>query len=172
MLNSWLSYIYKRDDSVLNCLIPSSSVGHLTKFIFHLGLFVKNVMWVLPVWNYTATESRVYESTKCSGQRTTFLLLWPTALRILPFKVRPHSVSPYPHARLIPLSPGGSLGAPESPFISCHQPVMRSHLQEISEAGSFPRTVKRNSSWWPFILRFVWRGSYTSGLHSWVIARQ
>lgn len=56
------------------------------------------------------------------------------ALRILPFKVRPHSVSPYPHAGLDPcVSWGGSLGAPKAPFISCHQPVMRSHLQEISK---------------------------------------
>lgn len=34
----------------------------------------------------------------------TFLSLWSTASRILPFKVRPHSVSPYPHASSIPVA--------------------------------------------------------------------
>lgn len=131
MLNSRLSY--KRDDSELNCPRPSSSTSHL--LIFH---FIMCICKGLNASTYLHgfIERRVYESTERSGQRTTFLLLWPTAFRILPFKARPHSVSLYPHVSLIPL---GSLGAPESPFISCHQPVMRSHLQEISKQVPFLR---------------------------------
>lgn len=81
--------------------------------------------------------SREHETIPRSGQWTTFLPSWPTAFRILPFKVRPFSVSPYPHAGLNPVSPGGILGALESSFISCHQQIMQSHLLEISEQVLF-----------------------------------
>lgn len=105
-------------------------------------------------------KSQWVQSVQVRGL-TALLPSWPTALRILPFKVRPHSVLLYPHAGFIPLSPGGSLGAPKSPFYKL-PPASQAVISAGNfQAGSFPRTVKRNSSWHAFILRFVWRSSYT-----------
>lgn len=134
LITCWIQdfLIFKSDESVLHCPKPSNSAGH-TLFDY---VFVINIMWVLPAWNNT---KGAWKSTECSGQRTTFLLLWHTAFRILPFKVRPHSVSPYPMQAWSCCLPLGPLGSPDSPFISCHQPVKRSHLQEISKQLPFLR---------------------------------
>lgn len=111
------------------------------------------------------SDSREREGTECSGQRTTFLLLRPPAFRILPFKVRPLSVSLYPHASFIPLSLRGSLGAPESPFYKLPPATHAITSAGYFRAGSFPRSVKRKSSWRPFILHTKterWRARHES----------
>lgn len=68
---------------------------------------------------YNTTSTCYRERGVPQGSELAFLLLWPTGLRILPFKVRPLSVSLYPHVSLILLSLGGSPGAPASPFFFC-----------------------------------------------------
>lgn len=101
----------------------------------------------------------------------TFLPVWSTAFRILPFKVRSLYVFPCPCASLIPLSPKGSLGAPRVSFFNKLSPASHAITSvENFHAGFFPAALKINSSWWPFVLCFVCRSFYTLSLHSWIAA--
>lgn len=65
--------------------------------------------------------------------RGTFLSVWPTAFRILPFKVRPHSASPYPPSKLDPS------GAPTEPRRGFCKLSPASHA--ITSARNFRRQV-------------------------------
>lgn len=126
---------------------------------------MQHIMWV---------ESHSYRKKSAPSTqfqvKEVFLLLWPTALGILPFKVRSHCVSPYPWASMIPLSHEGSPGAPESLFYKLSPASHAITSAENFHAGSFPAALKRNTSWWSFILRFVCRSFYTSALHTWITA--
>lgn len=57
----------------------------------------------------------------------------PAASRILPFKGRARSGSLDPCARFFSCLPGAPWVPPRLRFISCHQLVMPSHLQEHSK---------------------------------------
>lgn len=107
-----------------------------TRILFNLSVLSRKGSTFLEL------ESTEHESTKCWGQTTTFLLLWPAAFKILPFKVRPHSVSLYSNASFIPVSQG-LIG---SPRVSFYKLPPASHAITSAgnfRAGSFPRTVKQ-----------------------------
>lgn len=81
---------------------------------------------------YNTTFTCYKEHGGRQGSELAFLLLLPTGFRILPFKVRPLSVSLYPHVSLILLSPGGAHQVPlRLLFFFFLKFVMQSHLQQV-----------------------------------------
>lgn len=97
--------------------------------------YINLFMCICQGYNTTSTCCR--ERGVPQGSELAFLLLWPTGLRILPFKVRPLSVSLYPHVSLILLSPGGSPGAPTSPFFFFFFISLPLASHAVTSAGDF-----------------------------------
>lgn len=106
-----------------------------------MNSYISLFMYIYQRYNTTFTCYK--ECGSPQGSELAFLLLWPTGFQILPFKVRPLSVSLYPHVSLILLSPGGAHKVPLSLSHSLYFQVCHA---VTSAAGSFSEDSKKETA--------------------------